>query len=72
MLNFHLATVSLLVSSVVSSVIKIDPSITPSEIAVTLGLFAGIIMLVISFLRLGILVDFIPGKSRRAINLHQN
>ncbi|EPB89551.1 hypothetical protein HMPREF1544_03635 [Mucor circinelloides 1006PhL] len=55
-----ISTVSLLVSSVVNSVIKIDPSITPSEIAVTLGLFAGIIMVVISFLRLGILVDFIP------------
>lgn len=60
---FHLATVSLLVSSVVNSVIKINPSITPSEVAVTLGLFAGIIMIVISFLRLGILIDFIPGKT---------
>ncbi|KAI8646998.1 sulfate transporter family-domain-containing protein, partial [Parasitella parasitica] len=55
-----ISTVSLLVSSVVNSVTKMDPSITNSEIAVTLSLFAGIVMLIISFLRLGILVDFIP------------
>jgi MFS superfamily sulfate permease-like transporter len=57
----YLATVSLLVSTVVNSVIKINPTITPSEVAVTLGLFAGIISIIISLLRLGILVDFIPG-----------
>lgn len=58
---YYIATVSLLVSTVVNSVIKINPTITPSEVAVTLGLFAGIISIIISLLRLGMLVDFIPG-----------
>jgi MFS superfamily sulfate permease-like transporter len=62
-----LATVSLLVSSVVNSVIKINPNITPSEVAVSLGLFAGITTILISLLRLGILVDFIPGMSLPAV-----
>lgn len=57
------ATVSLLISTVVNSVIKVNPGITPSEIAVTVGLFTGIISIAISLLRLGILVDFIPGKA---------
>lgn len=52
----------MLVSTVVNSVIKVNPTITPSEVAVTLGLFAGIISIIISLLRLGMLVDFIPGK----------
>ncbi|GAA5795373.1 hypothetical protein HPULCUR_000729 [Helicostylum pulchrum] len=58
--RYNLTTVSLLVSTVVNSVIKINPTITPSEVAVTLGLFAGIISIIISLLRLGMLVDFIP------------
>lgn len=57
------ATVSLLISTVVNSVIKVNPGISPSEIAVTVGLFTGIISVAISLLRLGILVDFIPGKA---------
>ncbi|OBZ83939.1 putative sulfate permease C3H7.02 [Choanephora cucurbitarum] len=55
-----ISTVSLLISSVVSSLVKSNPNITPSEVAANLGLFAGIISIVISFLRLGILVDFMP------------
>jgi sodium-independent sulfate anion transporter 11 len=60
-----IATVSLLVGTVINSVAKINPSIAPSEIAVTLGLFTGIISIVISLLRLGILVDFIPGTKQK-------
>ncbi|KAI8367837.1 sulfate transporter family-domain-containing protein [Choanephora cucurbitarum] len=55
-----ISTVSLLISSVVSALAKSNPTITPSEVAANLGLFAGIISIVISFLRLGILVDFMP------------
>ncbi|KAI8090276.1 sulfate transporter family-domain-containing protein, partial [Gilbertella persicaria] len=55
-----ISTVSLLISTAVNSVINANPNITPAEVAVSLGLHAGIISIVISLLRLGILVDFIP------------
>lgn len=60
--HFITATVSLLVSSAVNSVVIADPNISPAEVAITLSLFAGIVMIGISLLRLGILVDFVPGK----------
>lgn len=46
---------------VVNSVVKTNATITPSEVAVSIGLIAGITSTTISVLRLGILVDFIPG-----------
>ncbi|KAI9472398.1 MAG: sulfate transporter family-domain-containing protein [Benjaminiella poitrasii] len=54
-----ISTVSLLVGSVVNTVLKTHSDISPSEVAITLGLFCGIIMVLFSVLRLGILVDFI-------------
>ena len=39
------------------------PDITGPEIGVTLALFAGIVLVVIGIVRLGLIVDFIPGPA---------
>ncbi|KAG1199825.1 hypothetical protein G6F70_004568 [Rhizopus microsporus] len=51
---------SLLVGQAVQQVTAIHPEITGPEVAVTLSLFAGVITLLISLTRLGILVELIP------------
>lgn len=55
---------SLLVGQTVTRVVSADPTITGPEIAVALSLFTGIISMFIGLVRLGILVDFIPGKHK--------
>lgn len=51
----------MLVGQAVNIATNLDPSITGPEVGVTLALFAGIITATIGIIRLGILVDFIPG-----------
>jgi sodium-independent sulfate anion transporter 11 len=41
---------------------KTDPTITPAEVGNALAIFSGIVCVVISVVRLGALVDFIPGN----------
>lgn len=53
---------SLLVGQTVTRITSEDPTITGPEIAVALSLFTGVITMFIGLVRLGILVDFIPGK----------
>ncbi|KAI8993576.1 sulfate transporter family-domain-containing protein [Pilobolus umbonatus] len=55
-----ISTVSLLVGSIINSVKETHPEIPATEVAVTLSLFAGLLSILISVFRLGILVDFIP------------
>jgi MFS superfamily sulfate permease-like transporter len=55
---------SLLVGQTVTRVVSADPTITGPEIAVALSLFTGMISMFIGLVRLGILVDFIPGKEK--------
>ncbi|KAI8967034.1 sulfate transporter family-domain-containing protein [Mycotypha africana] len=54
------STISLLIGSAVHTVTEIYPEIPPVEIAITLTLFSGLVMVIMSLLRLGILIDFIP------------
>lgn len=56
-----IATVSLLVGLAINSVISTDPTVLPAEVAVTLSIFTGIVMIFISLFKLGVLVDFISG-----------
>lgn len=53
---------SLLVGQTVTRITSEDPTITGPEIAIALSLFTGVITMFIGLVRLGILVDFIPGK----------
>lgn len=64
LLFFNLAVMSLLVGQTVTRIVSSDPTITGPEIAVALSLFTGIIAMFIGLVRLGILVDFIPGIYR--------
>ena len=61
---------SLLVGQTVTRVVSADPTITGPEIAVALSLFTGIIAMFIGLVRLGILVDFIPGKYTITIKIN--
>lgn len=60
---FFVAVVSLLVGQAVSRVREAHPEITGPEVAVTLSLFSGLVLVVIGLVRLGILVDFISEPS---------
>jgi sodium-independent sulfate anion transporter 11 len=53
---------SLLVGQTIVKVVAAHPEITGPEIAVTFSVFCGIITLLLGLVRLGILVDFIPGN----------
>ena len=53
---------SLLVGQAVTKAAETHPDITPQEIAVAFSLITGSIAMFIGLVRLGILVDFIPGK----------
>ncbi|KAI9492894.1 sulfate transporter family-domain-containing protein [Zychaea mexicana] len=58
-----ISTVSLLVGETVHMVTTNYPNITGPEIGVTLALFSGIILVAIGIIRLGLIVDFIPGPA---------
>lgn len=53
---------SLLVGQTVMRVATPDSGYTGPQVAVAMALFGGIIAIAIGMVRLGILVDFIPGK----------
>ncbi|KAG0186542.1 hypothetical protein DFQ28_007641 [Apophysomyces sp. BC1034] len=57
------AVMSLLLGQTVIRVTAENPDITGPEIAVAMSLFTGIIAMFIGLIRLGILVDFIPGPA---------
>ncbi|KAF7725043.1 hypothetical protein EC973_000450 [Apophysomyces ossiformis] len=57
------AVMSLLLGQTVTRVTTENPNITGPEIAVAMSLFTGIIAMFIGLIRLGILVDFIPGPA---------
>ncbi|KAI7872151.1 sulfate transporter family-domain-containing protein [Spinellus fusiger] len=57
------AVMSLLVGQTVTRVTSDNPNITGPQIAVALSLMAGVIAMFIGLIRLGILVDFIPGPA---------
>lgn len=52
---------SLLVGQTVTRITSEDPNITAEQIAVAFSLMTGAIAMFIGLVRLGILVDFIPG-----------
>ena len=54
---------SLLVGQAVTKVTESHPEITAQEIAVAFSLITGSIAMFIGLVKLGILVDFIPGKT---------
>ncbi|KAI7850895.1 sulfate transporter family-domain-containing protein, partial [Circinella umbellata] len=58
-----ISTVSLLMGEAVNVITTEYPDITGPEIGVTLALFAGIVLVVIGIIRLGLIVDFIPGPA---------
>ncbi|CDH53014.1 sulfate permease [Lichtheimia corymbifera JMRC:FSU:9682] len=58
-----ITTVSLLVGQTISEVMKKYPTIPADQVGATLALMAGFITLIIGLMRLGILVDFIPGPA---------
>ncbi|KAI9316816.1 sulfate transporter N-terminal domain with GLY motif-domain-containing protein [Dichotomocladium elegans] len=58
-----ITTVSLLVGQAVSHIHTINPSIPASEVGAMLAMFCGLIITFIGIIRLGFLVNFIPGKS---------
>ncbi|KAI7879981.1 sulfate permease [Lichtheimia hyalospora FSU 10163] len=58
-----ITTVSLLVGQTISEILKNHPTISPEQVGATLALIAGVIALMIGLMRLGILVDFIPGPA---------
>lgn len=53
---------SLLVGQTILSVVTPDSGYTGPQVAAAMALFGGIIAVFIGLVRLGILVDFIPGK----------
>ncbi|KAI9300072.1 sulfate transporter N-terminal domain with GLY motif-domain-containing protein [Cunninghamella echinulata] len=57
-----ISVVCLLVGNAIQDVTSLYPDITGPQVAITISLFTGIIMSVIGMIRLGIIVDFIPGK----------
>ncbi|KAI7847231.1 sulfate transporter family-domain-containing protein [Circinella umbellata] len=57
------AVMSLLVGQAVTKAAETHPDITPQEIAVAFSLITGSIAMFIGLVRLGILVDFIPGPA---------
>jgi sodium-independent sulfate anion transporter 11 len=54
---------SLLVGQTITRVISEHPEVSAPDIAIALSLFTGIIAMFIGLVRLGILVDFIPGNN---------
>ena len=60
---------SLLLGQTITRMVSQDPSITGPEIAVVMSLLTGVIAMFIGLVRLGILVDFIPGKAHDIIKL---
>lgn len=52
---------SLLVGQTITRVVTPDSGYTGPQVGVTLALFGGIIAIALGMVRLGILVDFIPG-----------
>ena len=62
-LYFCTATVSLLMGETINVITTEYPDITGPEVGVTLALFAGIVLVVIGIVRLGLIVDFIPGPA---------
>ncbi|CAO3692550.1 hypothetical protein G6F70_004352 [Rhizopus microsporus] len=57
------AVMSLLVGQTITKITSETPTITGPEIAVTMSLLTGAIAMFIGLVRLGILVDFIPGPA---------
>lgn len=53
---------SILVGQTINNITSQHHEITNTEIAVAFSLFTGIIAMFIGLVRLGIIVDFIPGK----------
>ncbi|KAI9245331.1 sulfate transporter family-domain-containing protein, partial [Phascolomyces articulosus] len=58
-----ISTVSLLVGEAVHMITTNYPDITGPEVGVTLALFAGIVLVAIGIIRLGLIVDFIPSPA---------
>lgn len=56
---------SILVGQTINNITSQHSDISNTEIAVAFSLFTGIIAMFIGLVRLGIIVDFIPGKGRR-------
>lgn len=61
---------SLLVGQTVMRVATPDSGYTGPQVAVAMALFGGIIAIAIGMVRLGILVDFIPGKYHHFTESH--
>ncbi|KAI8148453.1 sulfate transporter family-domain-containing protein [Fennellomyces sp. T-0311] len=58
-----ISTVSLLVGEAVHMITTNNPEITGAQVGVTIALFAGIVLVGIGIIRLGLIVDFIPGPA---------